>query len=594
MTDTAEPDLHLGRDAAGRLRFPGPVARPRPAVPGGVGAASIRFARDLGVSPVLRRRTAPSRTAAQAPADVVPAVATTRAGVAAPRWWRPQPPAESIAELAEPAVERGPGLRRAVAAVPLRTGPGGTAVSSAPVAVAVRRYEETSAAGPMLSGHDVARLTAPRRESRAVPRPTAREGRTPSSASTAATSGDLDGEGPAGRASTPVATAALERASAPGPARVGGGIGPATTARRHVAATAAGRARRGETVHPARGAVRPAAETVLPSSPIRRLVSPPARRTATPAPPASSAASDALAPAWRLVQPLPPRRRSGTATLGPPRHGVRLTRSRPSSSGRRPGATTVGSGRRARSSRRPRRATARRDRPPPSPSCTARPLPPRRAPPPPRPPHRPRQVPLPHRSNPRRPLPVRRPHRPDLRRPCPVRSRGRRDPRGPLPDPPRPTPSRPSRPGFPACGPRHRARRVGPLPTLPPAAPPRPSPLRPRSPMAGPLRARTGSPPAPRSRRRWGRPCRPGDLVRSPASCGAGPPTARHRGRGRQTDPDGRSHAPGSPWRIGPRPTSPSPPRRGARRWAPVGRPWSWRGRPAGTTLAAARVLRSR
>ncbi|HZZ95421.1 MAG TPA: hypothetical protein VFE19_00285 [Jatrophihabitantaceae bacterium] len=171
MTAPSEVDAvdatRLGREAAARLRLPGPPrARSRPSRIGSIASSSARFAAGTA-RPIAVRR-------ALAGPDVVPVRSYRNAGVAPPRWWTPE--AEAPREVATrrsftPAELPARGLPRAVRRVPDQQTwtPGGIVAGLHAEVANVRRMDATTAAGPMLMAHDRARL-APSKRAAAVAR----------------------------------------------------------------------------------------------------------------------------------------------------------------------------------------------------------------------------------------------------------------------------------------------------------------------------------------------------------------------------------------------------------------------------------------
>ncbi|MGN6332787.1 MAG: hypothetical protein ACTHOD_14215 [Motilibacteraceae bacterium] len=350
------PRHPLSEGVASRLRRPGRPDGP-PSRPGSVGAASLRFAADLGRPPRVRRRLAtalPTATAAGGEVPVRRAAATAAVGV--PRWWRPEPPAASLAELTDTSAHPSRALPRIVSAVPTREAPGGTAAAVAPRQVPVRRLDAVKAAGGMLVSRDLAPLRppAPAPTSGSSPTGSAGAGSRPSAAGTPGSgagipalpgggTGRSTGErsaGPAGGAlagPTPAPTAPTASVSVPASAAPPR-FGPALTVRRRAAVSAAERARADMLVHPGLSPVARVRSGELPSSPARSMVharlspsstllAPAVRRAPVPSSPRSvvpgsgysgrAAAEGALPPVVGRPAPSPVallRRRAGSIT----------------------------------------------------------------------------------------------------------------------------------------------------------------------------------------------------------------------------------------------------------------------------------------
>ncbi|MCW2528948.1 MAG: hypothetical protein JWM76_3808, partial [Pseudonocardiales bacterium] len=168
LSDSPEESVstnRLGRAVVNRLRQPGPLGRPRPAPIGSVAAAATRFAIGTGRSRPIRRLLAGPGS--------VPVHSIRAVDVRPPRWWTPdaavlrtRADATHSAQAAEPdpAIALGArGLPRAVQKVPDEKSwtPGRITDRMVSTAVPVRRLQEVTAAGPMLTSHDRARLVAP-------------------------------------------------------------------------------------------------------------------------------------------------------------------------------------------------------------------------------------------------------------------------------------------------------------------------------------------------------------------------------------------------------------------------------------------------
>ncbi|MEO6887104.1 MAG: hypothetical protein ABI232_12590, partial [Jatrophihabitantaceae bacterium] len=158
-TDPDAPDINrLGRGAAMRMRRPGPpLGRLRSSRPGSVASAVQRFAASMS-RPIAVRRTLEGPAA-------VPVHSPSGSAVAPPRWWTPErvadpDPSGSVAVADLPAR----GLPRAVRRVPNEQTwrPGGIAAGMRPDVVQVGRPAAVTAAGPMLTQQDHARLTPSR------------------------------------------------------------------------------------------------------------------------------------------------------------------------------------------------------------------------------------------------------------------------------------------------------------------------------------------------------------------------------------------------------------------------------------------------
>ncbi|MGN6242850.1 MAG: hypothetical protein ACTHQ3_04160, partial [Motilibacteraceae bacterium] len=252
-----------------------------------MGAASLRFAADLGRPPQVRRRLAaalPTATAAPGELPVRRTAATAQVGV--PRWWRPEPPAASLAELADTSAHPPRALRRIVSPVPTREAPGGTAAAVAPRQVPVRRLDAVRAAGGMLLSRDLAPLRPPTPTAGAsggpATSPPSAPGAGASSAGAGATSSaPLPSSGPGGSglpgggAGGPTASLSAAASGAPSAAPSASPaprLGPALTVRRRAAVSAAARARADLLVHPGLSPVARVRSGELPSSPVRRMV----------------------------------------------------------------------------------------------------------------------------------------------------------------------------------------------------------------------------------------------------------------------------------------------------------------------------------
>jgi len=252
----------FGNSVARRWAPPGPRSRPRPAPPGSVAAAALRFSAGLGRLPQIRRQLA----------GPAPIRAVGNAGqVAPPRWWLPAParsddgwgvhPAPTTARPAGGADGRL--LRRAVGAVPTLENhrPGAAAVAMTGRAIPVRRSPEVAFSGNMKGA--ASKLVPPRQGA-----------------------GDPTGGGPGGGRS--------KAAGPPGPTSGGGGSHrPATGAvpRSDPLRFAAASALRAHSAQRSSRATAPAHPAASPGTPhSRTAVRPAVRSRWTGAGPASAAA----------------------------------------------------------------------------------------------------------------------------------------------------------------------------------------------------------------------------------------------------------------------------------------------------------------
>ncbi|MDP9093586.1 MAG: hypothetical protein M3N95_11805, partial [Actinomycetota bacterium] len=160
-----DPATRLGRAVVSRLRLPGPPrGRERPSRIGSVASSSIRFAAAAG-------RPAEVRRSLRGP-GLARVNSFSEAGTRPPRWWTPPeaafaPDHEGARTASFTREVRGGdlperGLPRAVRNVPNEQTwtPGGIVGSLVSSVAPVRRLDEVSAAGAMLTQHDRSKLSA--------------------------------------------------------------------------------------------------------------------------------------------------------------------------------------------------------------------------------------------------------------------------------------------------------------------------------------------------------------------------------------------------------------------------------------------------